>query len=259
MLTIESLTSELGLKVSAGEEAAGDREIRWVHITELLDPTPWLSGGELLLTTGIPLDNAEHAAEVHPAPLRFRRRRTRLRHRLRPHQDPEGAAQRGRRVRLPGLRGSLRDPIHRDHRGGVQPAGERPVRRALPRHRGERAARAAGPPGRRPRRDRARDRRRHRRQLGGARRSRRDPGERRPQGFPSTCSTRSARRCSRAARRRRHSCRTRPTCGAGRLHIRSRRGPDPPRPGWLSCGARASSATSSGSASSRLRSSSPSS
>src|SRR5262245_33241955 len=59
MLTIESLTSELGLKVSAAEEAAGEREIRWVHITELLDPTPWLSGGELLLTTGIRLENAE--------------------------------------------------------------------------------------------------------------------------------------------------------------------------------------------------------
>src|SRR5690349_10097739 len=59
MLTIESLTSELGLKIAAGAEAAADREIRWVHITELLDPTPWLSGGELLLTTGIPLDNAE--------------------------------------------------------------------------------------------------------------------------------------------------------------------------------------------------------
>jgi purine catabolism regulator len=59
MLTVESLTSELGLKVSAGEQAAGEREIRWVHITELLDPTPWLSGGELLLTTGIPLENAD--------------------------------------------------------------------------------------------------------------------------------------------------------------------------------------------------------
>jgi PucR family transcriptional regulator, purine catabolism regulatory protein len=59
MLTIESLTSELGLKVSAGGKAAGEREIRWVHITELLDPTPWLSGGELLLTTGIRLENAE--------------------------------------------------------------------------------------------------------------------------------------------------------------------------------------------------------
>src|SRR5512144_1186008 len=55
MLTIESLTSELGLKVSAAEEAAGEREIRWMHISELLDPTPWLSGGELLLTTGMAL------------------------------------------------------------------------------------------------------------------------------------------------------------------------------------------------------------
>ena len=59
MLTVESLTSELGLKVAAGAEDATEREIRWVHITELLDPTPWLSGGELLLTTGIRLENAE--------------------------------------------------------------------------------------------------------------------------------------------------------------------------------------------------------
>ena len=59
MLTVDSLTSELGFKVAAGAEDAVEREIRWVHITELLDPTPWLSGGELLLTTGIPLDGAE--------------------------------------------------------------------------------------------------------------------------------------------------------------------------------------------------------
>jgi len=59
MLTIESLTSELGVKVAAGNGAAAEREIRWVHITELLDPTPWLSGGELLLTTGIKLENAD--------------------------------------------------------------------------------------------------------------------------------------------------------------------------------------------------------
>src|SRR5882757_9238224 len=59
MITVESLISELGLKVLAGGEGASEREIRWVHITELLDPTPWLSGGELLLTTGIPLENAE--------------------------------------------------------------------------------------------------------------------------------------------------------------------------------------------------------
>ena len=29
--------------------------MRWVHSSELADPTPWLRGGELLLTTGRPL------------------------------------------------------------------------------------------------------------------------------------------------------------------------------------------------------------
>jgi purine catabolism regulator len=34
-----------------------------VHITELTDPTPWLSGGELLLTTGLQLDTPERQRE----------------------------------------------------------------------------------------------------------------------------------------------------------------------------------------------------
>jgi purine catabolism regulator len=59
MLTVETLTSELGLEIAAGGQVADEIEIRWVHITELLDPTPWLQGGELLLTTGIRLDNAD--------------------------------------------------------------------------------------------------------------------------------------------------------------------------------------------------------
>src|SRR6266511_6046584 len=59
MLTVESLTAELGLKIAAGGDGAPEREIRWVHITELLDPTPWLSGGELLLTTGIRPETAD--------------------------------------------------------------------------------------------------------------------------------------------------------------------------------------------------------
>jgi purine catabolism regulator len=63
MLTVESLTSELDLEIAAGREAAAEREIRWVHISELSDPTPWLSGGELLLTTGIMLDTAERQRE----------------------------------------------------------------------------------------------------------------------------------------------------------------------------------------------------
>ncbi len=32
--------------------------VRWVHSSELADPTPWLRGGELLLTTGRPLEDA---------------------------------------------------------------------------------------------------------------------------------------------------------------------------------------------------------
>ena len=64
MLTVESLTSELGLKLAAGREQAAEREIRWVHISELQDPTPWLSGGELLLTTGIQLEDADRQTEL---------------------------------------------------------------------------------------------------------------------------------------------------------------------------------------------------
>jgi PucR family transcriptional regulator, purine catabolism regulatory protein len=57
MLTVEGLLSELELELAAGA-TEGSRPIRWVHISELEDPTPWLSGGELLLTTGIHLDTA---------------------------------------------------------------------------------------------------------------------------------------------------------------------------------------------------------
>ena len=63
MLTVDSLISELGLKIVAGAEAVDGREIRWVHMSELRDPTPWLSGGELLLTTGLSLDTAERQRE----------------------------------------------------------------------------------------------------------------------------------------------------------------------------------------------------
>lgn len=45
----------LGLTVAAGEQGLG-RSVRWAHISELQDPTPWLSGGELLLTTGMALE-----------------------------------------------------------------------------------------------------------------------------------------------------------------------------------------------------------
>ncbi len=57
MLTVQSLLDELDLELAAGAKAVAS-PVRWVHISELEDPTPWLSGGELMLTTGIPLDTA---------------------------------------------------------------------------------------------------------------------------------------------------------------------------------------------------------
>lgn len=54
MPTISELVAHAGLDLAllAGE-AGFAAPIRWVHTSELADPTPWLSGGELLLTTGM--------------------------------------------------------------------------------------------------------------------------------------------------------------------------------------------------------------
>src|SRR5882757_11111517 len=58
MLTLRELLQDLeGVELVCGEEGA-DQPVRWVHISELADPTPWLSGGEFLLTTGMGLDSA---------------------------------------------------------------------------------------------------------------------------------------------------------------------------------------------------------
>lgn len=43
---------DLPLRLLAGEKGIG-RPIRWVHVSELEDPTPWLKGGEIVLTTGM--------------------------------------------------------------------------------------------------------------------------------------------------------------------------------------------------------------
>jgi DNA-binding PucR family transcriptional regulator len=62
MLTVRGLVEQMGLELASGEDHA-DAPVRWVHISELLDPTPWLSGGELLLTTGLQLDSAASQRE----------------------------------------------------------------------------------------------------------------------------------------------------------------------------------------------------
>jgi len=62
LLTVSSLVDELDLQ-PAVDSGAVERQIRWVHISELEDPTPFLSGGELLLTTGINLTSAARQRE----------------------------------------------------------------------------------------------------------------------------------------------------------------------------------------------------
>ena len=144
MLTVRELLSDLDVRLVAGE-AALDLPVRWVHITELTDPTPWLSGGELLLTTGLQLDTPERQREFVT--------------RLTDHQlaglgfgtgfgardGARGFDRGGRRAELPGVRGPLRAAVHRDHRGGVHAAGQRAVRGSAPGARGAGAARADRP------------------------------------------------------------------------------------------------------------------
>jgi PucR family transcriptional regulator, purine catabolism regulatory protein len=62
VLTVRDLIADLDVRVLAGD-ASLDLPVRWVHMSELLDPTPWLSGGEVLLCTGMQLDTPEHQRE----------------------------------------------------------------------------------------------------------------------------------------------------------------------------------------------------
>ena len=64
-LTLRGLAAEraLGIRVLTGEDAL-DRPIGWVHPTELTDPQAFLEGGELLLTTGLALDEQKSGAYV---------------------------------------------------------------------------------------------------------------------------------------------------------------------------------------------------
>ncbi|MGH3454516.1 MAG: PucR family transcriptional regulator ligand-binding domain-containing protein [Nocardioidaceae bacterium] len=63
--TLRTLLADrsLGLRQLAGERL--DVPIRWVATSELADPTPFLLGGELLLTTGLSLGRGGTAAEAY--------------------------------------------------------------------------------------------------------------------------------------------------------------------------------------------------
>ena len=70
MLALRDLIRDLDIRLVAGEDGL-DRAVRWVHISELADPTPWLSGGELLLTTGMNLTDAGSQRASRPGqPIR---------------------------------------------------------------------------------------------------------------------------------------------------------------------------------------------
>ncbi len=58
MLRVRDVLADVDVALLAGE-AGLDAPVRWVHISELADPTPFLSGGELLLTTGLALDTPQ--------------------------------------------------------------------------------------------------------------------------------------------------------------------------------------------------------
>ena len=69
---------ELGLRLVAGD-AGAEREIRWVHATELENPGPWMSGGELVLTIGLRLPRNWDGIAKSLRPARYALRLARAR------------------------------------------------------------------------------------------------------------------------------------------------------------------------------------
>jgi PucR family transcriptional regulator, purine catabolism regulatory protein len=54
VLTVQDIVSMPGLRLGVAAGAGGlGNEVTWIHVSELADPTPFLEGGEFLLTTGL--------------------------------------------------------------------------------------------------------------------------------------------------------------------------------------------------------------
>lgn len=73
MVTLLQLVAAVGpALVPVNEAARGAVEVTGIHISELRDPTPYLEGGEALLTTGIPFTDAGWDAREYVERLRER-------------------------------------------------------------------------------------------------------------------------------------------------------------------------------------------
>ena len=66
--TLASLVQHPALKLTvlAGGRTGSTPPVRWVHTSELDDPTPYLEGGELLLTTGLKLGRRRRRTRCAP-------------------------------------------------------------------------------------------------------------------------------------------------------------------------------------------------
>ncbi|WP_370027275.1 PucR family transcriptional regulator [Planotetraspora sp. GP83] len=65
-VTVEELVRfpALQLRVMAGENGLG-RSVSWAHVSELEDPTPWLLGSEVIMTTGIGVPRSAAAQRAY--------------------------------------------------------------------------------------------------------------------------------------------------------------------------------------------------
>ena len=129
-VTVRDLLGNPGmpLRLLAARAERG-QPIRWVHASELEDPTPWLKGGR-----GDPDHRHGHrrhpgeATRLREAARRRGRGRSRVRPRLHAREDPEGARDGGGGGGPPALRGPVPRAVHRDHRGDLHAGRRRAVR-----------------------------------------------------------------------------------------------------------------------------------
>ncbi len=66
MLTVQDIVAIPSLDLSAVAGVNGlPNDVRWLHASELADPTPWMSGGELLLTTGLAVGSSAKSQKAY--------------------------------------------------------------------------------------------------------------------------------------------------------------------------------------------------